>query len=309
MTLKAVFDTIDDLDDDAIKNLYKQVTVKGTDGKEKQVYALDIEGGDALPFVAPLRNAHERQKAENQTLRTKVQELEGKVVNLPDNFSQEEWDRLIALDNEIKKGPLDDPEKKKQHEAEVQSIKTMHEQALDRIRKKSEADLKAERDAHAQTKAVLRNRVVGDDLTKALVENGVDKRYLPMARAFLEKSVKVKEDNANLIAVVETDLGETPIAEFVPQWVQSEQGKLVVPQATGSGATGAGGNSGGGRLDSTNPWTFAHWNATQQGQIYKVDQSRADRLAQAAGHKNVATARRDRAKDAPSAEAMSRRAI
>jgi hypothetical protein len=293
MTLKAILESLDDVEE-SIKGLYKPVAIKGPDGKDKPVFAVDIEGGDSLPFVIPLRNAHERQKAENQQLRTKITELEAKVAGIPEDFSQEEWDRLQAVDSEMKKNP-DDPEKKRAHEAEVQSIKAMHEQAIDRIRKKAEADLKTERDAHVATKAALRTRVVGDDLTKALVESGVDKRYLKAAKALLEKSVKVKEEGANLIAVIETDLGETPIDQFVPQWSQSEEGKLFIPPARGSDAPGSGNNRIGGTLDG-NPWSKQHWNATQQGQVFKVDQAKADRLAKAAGHKSAIGARVEDAK-------------
>jgi hypothetical protein len=147
-----------------------------------------------------------------------------------------------------------------------------------------------------QTKAALRARVVGDDLTRALIENGIDKRYLRGAQALLERSLKVKEENGKMIAVVETDLGETPINEFVPQWVQSEEGKLYVPPARGSDAPGSTG-SGKGLIDN-NPWTAQHWNSTAQGQIYKADQARATRLAQAAGHSGPIGARIENAKDA-----------
>jgi hypothetical protein len=82
-----------------------------------------------------------------------------------------------------------------------------------RLGSRFEKHVADEKAAHVATKAVLKSRVVGDDLTKALVFAGVDTRYLKAARALLEKSVKVKEEGANMTAVIETDLGETPIAE------------------------------------------------------------------------------------------------
>lgn len=39
-----------------------------------------------------------------------------------------------------------------------------------------------------------------------------------------------------------------------------------------------------------NPWSKQHWNLTRQGQIYKQDQAKAMRLAQAAGHKDALSA-------------------
>jgi hypothetical protein len=78
--------------------------------------------------------------------------------------------------------------------------------------------------------------------------------------------------------------------------VQSEEGKLYVPPARGSDAPGSDG-SGRGLFDN-NPWTAQHWNATAQGQIYKADQARATRLAQAAGHAGPIGAHIENAKDA-----------
>jgi hypothetical protein len=45
-----------------------------------------------------------------------------------------------------------------------------------------------------------------------------------------------------------------------------------------------------------NPWSKLHWNLTRQVQIYKRDQAEADRLAQAAGHKDALSARVKNAK-------------
>jgi len=43
--------------------------------------------------------------------------------------------------------------------------------------------------------------------------------------------------------------------------------------------------------DAPNPWSKQHWNLTHQGSIYKQDQAKAMRLAQAAGHKDALSAR------------------
>jgi hypothetical protein len=48
--------------------------------------------------------------------------------------------------------------------------------------------------------------------------------------------------------------------------------------------------------DAPNPWSTQHWNLTRQVQIYKRDRAEADRLAQAAGHKNALSARVGNAK-------------
>jgi hypothetical protein len=43
--------------------------------------------------------------------------------------------------------------------------------------------------------------------------------------------------------------------------------------------------------DAPNPWSKQHWNLTNQAKIFKRDQAEADRLAQAAGHRDALSAR------------------
>ena len=45
-----------------------------------------------------------------------------------------------------------------------------------------------------------------------------------------------------------------------------------------------------------NPWSKQHWNLTGQAKIFNRDQAEANRLAQAAGHKDAGSARRQNAK-------------
>ncbi len=291
--LKAVLDSLDDTDE-ALREFYKKVTVKGTDGKVREQYELDTEGTDNLSAFAPLKNAHERVKAELIAAKTKLTELETKHIDVPEDFTAEEWNRLKAVDETVKKNP-DDPEKKKQHEAEVQSIKAMHDQTIARIKAKSEKELADEKAAHAATKSSLRARVVGDDLRKALIEAGARKEYIKAAQAMLERSIKVKEENGNLIAMVDTDLGEVPIDQFIPQWANSEEGKNFITQARGSDAPGGGSGPNKGSLDA-NPWAKQSWNQTVQGQVLRQDAAKADRLAKTAGHKGATGARLEDAK-------------
>lgn len=292
MPFKAIVEALDEIEDEAHKAFYKETKFKGADGQEKTVFALDVEGVDGHPTVAALRNAHERQKKETATAKARVAELEAEVTDVPDDFSIEEWQRLKSVDETVKKNP-DDPEKKKLHEAEVQSIKAMHAQQLEQKDKKL-SDLVIERDALAAKKnSVIHGLLIGEGLTKALVESGVDKRYLKAAKALLEKSVKVTEEDGKYSAVIETDLGETPIDQFVPQWAQSDEGKMFVTPARGADATGSDSKN---KNLSENPWSKAAWNMTQQSAIYKQDGAKADRLAKSVGHKSAIGAKLENAK-------------
>jgi hypothetical protein len=293
MPFKAVVDTLDDVEDEGHKSYYKEAKVKGSDGKEKTIFAFDLEGVDAHPMVTALRNAHERQKAETAKAKARVAELEPKLSTIPEEFSAEEWSRLRAVDEEFKKNP-GNPENKKIHEAEVQSVKAMYEQKLVNAAKKAEADLRAERDSHTATKGSLRNRVVNDDLTKALIEAGVDKKYLAATRALLEKSVRVVEEDGKMSAMFETDLGEQEISQFIPQWAQSDAGKHFLIPATGGGALGA--DSRNSTNLAGNPYAKATWSLTEQGQMVVKDRARADRMARGAGHASAIGAKLENAK-------------
>jgi hypothetical protein len=45
-----------------------------------------------------------------------------------------------------------------------------------------------------------------------------------------------------------------------------------------------------------NPWSKQHWNVTRQGLVFKQDETKAHRLARAAGHKTAVGARLEHAK-------------
>jgi hypothetical protein len=295
MPFKAVVDTLDDIEDELHRAFYKEAKIKDAAGVLKTIFALDLEGVDSHPMVTALRNAHERQKKDTATAKARVAELEAKGVDVPEDFSAEEWERLKSVDESVKKNP-DDPDKKRMHEAEVQSVKAMYEQKLAHAKTKAEADLKAEKEAHAKSKGTLRGRVVGDDLTKALIEANVDKKYLAATKALLEKSVKVIEDgDGTMTAVFETDLGEQPIDQFVPQWAQSDIGKHFLVPASGGGAGGSDGHKSSGNL-TANPFSKAAWNMTKQAQLVKESHEKADRLAKMAGHSGYAGAKVENAK-------------
>jgi hypothetical protein len=97
-----------------------------------------------------------------------------------------------------------------------------------------------------------------------------------------------------MTAWFETDLGEQPIAQFVPQWAQSDAGKPFIIPASGGGASG--GDSRNSTNLTGNPWAKGQWNMTQQGQIMIKDPARADRLAKSAGHAAAAGARMENAR-------------
>jgi len=57
----------------------------------------------------------------------------------------------------------------------------------------------------------------------------------------LADQTKVQEgDDGSLQAIVETDMGEVSLDQFVKDWVSSGEGQDFLPRASGSGAPGSG---------------------------------------------------------------------
>lgn len=286
--LKSVVENLDDVAEE-LRGYYTEKT----DG-DKTTYVLNLSDDvTGHPKVTALQNAHERQKQTNAELKTKVSELEAKAVELPEGFSADEWDRLKAFEAEVKERGEDDPDKKKQHEAEIQSVKKMYDDKIERLKTQMENGFR-ERDGKLKGKdSTIERLVVRDGLAAELAKNGVKKDAIPYVQAKLEKSVKVVDIDGELNAMFETDLGDKPLGEFIAEWVQTDAAKLFVEAPKGGGAPGSGDRSDNG----TNPWSHKSWNATVQGRVFVSDKAKAERLAKAAGHKAAIGARRENASD------------
>lgn len=285
--LNTIIENLDDVAD-ALQPFYVE-TKEG----DKVFYVLNLNDDvKKHPAVVALRNALDRQKSDNATLKANL--AKATKIEIPEDFTAEEWDRLKAVDEELKKNPLD-PERKRQHEAEVQSIKAVNAQALEREKKKA-ADAIAERDKRIEEQAEhVRELLIEGSLTKSLAELGIQGTMLKASRAILERSVVIEQEDGETRpkAMIKTDLEPMPVSEFVKQWSQSDEGKAFLPQPTGGGAPGSQLPRG---AAGDNPYTKANWNVTAQGKIFVADPARADRLAKAAGHPDAKTARKENAK-------------
>ena len=282
--LRTVYTTLDDVPE-AMREFYLEVK-----DKEGNVtgYSVDLDDDvKSHPTVSALQNAHEAQKKTNRELKDKLAELQKKIDGLPEDFDFEEIEQLREtkkLYDDLKEKGADDPEKKRLHQQEVESIKKMHDQQLARAKKQMD-DALAERDKKiGELTATIKTMVVSDNLSRQLVEVGVKKEALPFVSAKIERSVKVSEEEGEFKAVVDTDLGEVPLDQFIKKWSESDEAKMFVEQASGGGATGSSRKS---APSDANPWAKTTWNMRQQADILAKDAARADRLAKAAGHKKA----------------------
>jgi hypothetical protein len=273
VALKAVLDSIEDLDD-TTQALYDE-----KDGK----FYLDLDDSIKTHVkIMPLSNALQNVKKEKKELADALSEARSKLESIPETFDPEVYERL--LDDEKKRE--EDPNYKRPPQEQVQQMKEQYESRIRNMTDKHAIEL-AERDALTEREVTQRERelaeiYIEEGLTKALVAQGVDSKYLKATRAYLKPSIKMvrDEDTGKRRAIVETDMGDEDVEKFVENWAKSDEGRPFVPAPSGGGAKG----SGNGRANETNPWSKENFNLTQQGMLLKSgERAKAERFMRAAG--------------------------
>lgn len=266
MALKAVLESIDDLDE-AVKAEYTE-----RDGK----FYLDVADIDNHPKVVALKNAHERTKTEKNELKTKLGEVEARVKDLPEEFSIEEWDRLKSLDDT---DPNDPTKRKAKADERLSQLRSTYEQQIAALKVKYDKDI-GERDATLESERALRARDKAEvELTKAMDEACIDPKFRDAVRALHATSVKHRiEDDGSVAVFFETDLGEVDPANYMKSWSESDRGKPFVAIPSGPSGKQTGNERGGG----INPFAAPHWNKTEQARL-RTDPQKGERLARAAG--------------------------
>lgn len=275
MAIKAIYESEDEVPE-AMRSEYKKVTFKGPDGKDKDIWALDIEAYDSHPAVRNLKAAHDRVKSDKQVLATDLTALKARLEGLPDDFEPAEFQR-IKDELETLKSEHDDPKKKD----EVQRVRAMLEQRITDLTTRHTQAL-AEKDNVIRDKENVITHLIADEgLTKALAEVGVQGPLLKAAKSMLRGSVEVvKDEDGAYKGVVKTDMDPDgcEIGKFVNDWSNSDEGKVFVTKPKGGDANGSDER----RLEG-NPWSAKNLNMTEQGRIVIADKGKAERLMRAAG--------------------------
>ena len=261
MALKTMLESLDDVPE-AIQEHYKEYDQSGA-----TVYILDIEDVDTHPTVANLKSAFERVKADRKTLNDQVKELEGKTKLIPEDFDPDEWERLKAGHKEADP----DADRKNSEKLRAQIEKRLDEE---RVKPLTERNEKLER--------FLERRLLDDDLTRELIENGISKKFLAAARALLkEKRIfKQIEGDDDFRIVADTDMGEMELAKYVKDWAGTDEGKTFVEEPRGTGAQGSS-NRG---ATVNNPFAKDTLNMTEQGRVIREDRGKAEKLMRQAGY-------------------------
>lgn len=276
MALKTVVEKLDDVPE-AFRSEYKEQK-QG----DKTVFVLDLDGVDAHPGVVNLKSAFERVKADKQRLSTELAAATAKTKDLPEDFDADEWERLRTEEAARQNDP-DGKDVRKQIDAATTAVKSQYEGKITKLKKDHTAELET-RDARiSKLEGETRKRLVTDGLTAALTEAGVTSpAFLKASRAMLEGSVEVIEEDGVTVAKMKAEFGGDDLAKYVQNWVQSDEGKSFVTPATGSGAPGSRTPNG-----EHNPFSKEHWNRTAQGKLIREDRPKAERLAKAAGFRDI----------------------
>lgn len=213
MALKAVVTSLDGID----AALHDHYTEK--DGS----FYLAIDDFGKHPGAVTLKTTLNKVNKDKDALAAKVTELEGKVEGLPDDFDADEWARLKA-------GTKPD-------EA-IEALKAQHAKAIDTLKAKHATELSDKDKLLGERDGYIDRTLIDGGLKDALLDVGVKPELLDGALAVLRGSVKVhRAENGDRKALVETDMGEVGVAEFVKEW-SGTKGKAYLGTATGPDAKG-----------------------------------------------------------------------
>lgn len=271
MALKAVLDNIDDLDD-VIKSEYTE-----KDGK----FYLDVSDVDSHPKVVALKNAHERTKTEKNELKVKLDGLESKFKDVPDDFSIDEYNRLLSLADIDPNDPNAKKLLKDKADERLTQLRTNYEQQIANLKAKYDKDV-GEKDALIAGERGLRAKDKAEvELAKAMDDVFIDPKFKDAVRALHSSGVKhAVEDDGTIRVYFETDLGEVSASDYLKSWSETDRGKPFV--AVPVGVAGNGKNGGNDRSIANNPFTSQFWNKTEQAKL-RSDPIKGERYAKAAG--------------------------
>lgn len=265
MALKAILDSLDSVDA-ALHEFYTE-----KDGK----FILQIEGLREHPEATALRNALDRVRREKTELTDKMTSLEARLDGLPDDFSAEQYEDLKAKAEAGGGADVDE---------QVQRVRDQMQRRIDQLTTKHQNDLRARDEKIAQKDAQLERTIIDRGLQAAMDEANIDPKHKKMLAPYLRTlgKAKVTDDAGELVALIETDMGEVPISKFVADWASSDAGKEYVSKPTGLDSKGSDGR----RMEG-NPFGKQAWNKTDQGRVIKDDRAKAERLAKAAGFRSL----------------------
>lgn len=260
---------LDEAPSDDIKDFYVE-----KDG----VWWLDVEGVTEHPQVAGLKSSLEKERKLAKDEKKRADEAEAKVATLPEGFTQEEWDRLQALDGIDPNDPKAAEKRKQQQDERLQKQRDQYEQQINNLKTTKDgeiANLKTENDKLKAARATDKAELA---LDKAMDEANIAPAFRDGVRALHLAKIKHEIDGENISLFVETDLGNADVSSYIDTWSKSDAGKVYVAVAKGPDPKG----NGTGHANGENPFLKANWNKTKQAEL-RSNAILQNRLAQQAG--------------------------
>lgn len=222
MGLKSFYESLDDVPE-ALRDHYAE---------DKGKFVLIVDDIDDHPKVRGVITANRENIRKRDEYKAKAAELEGKLSEIPEDFDAEKWVTL----NSNSSG--DDQTKK---DEQLQSMKAVYEGKLANLQKKYETDMAARTAELQERDGYIDSTVRDGGLKDSLLSVGVNPDLIDGAIASLRNSVKVQRaDDGSRKAIVETDLGEVGVTDFVKDWAQTK-GKAYLAPPTGHAPAGSDG--------------------------------------------------------------------
>lgn len=225
---------------EGLANYYQQ----GDDGS----FVLKAKGVDSHPEVQNLRNSLQRQKQDREKLRKERDQYYQKASLIPDDLDNDTLQDVLERARNGGDGGHDQQGKGRetgdgQRQQQGQDPARIRQQVEQRFQKEIE-----QRDQRLQEKnQQVRQLVTDQSLTTALQKHGINNpTYQKAAKKLLADQITLQDsDDGMPQPVVESDMGEMSLDDFVQRWVNSDEGAAFVAGNTGSGAPG--GKTGGGK--------------------------------------------------------------
>ena len=265
MPLKAIFETQDDIPEE-LREHYEEVKGK---------WVLSLDGLDDHPKVRGVVTANRENATKRDQYKARVAELEEKLSGFPEDFDPVAYEAL--------KASAEGKEPPKTDEQVAQLRKQLEAQHAAALARKDAEITKLQEQVQIKQKR-LEKRTVDDDLTRSLVENGCNPKLMAAAKALLKESgaVRMVEEDDDVRAMVETEMGTVPAGDYVKTWLGGE-GAAFVLAAVGGDALG----NNRGHAREPNPFAKPTWNKTTQSQMIRADRAKAERLAKSAGFADI----------------------
>lgn len=212
MTLQIQYDSRDGIPE-GMEDHYSE-TDDGT-------FRLDAEGLKTEQDVANVKEALDKERKLRR-------EAEKKANQLPDDFSQDEWEKLKALQDK-----KDEGETSEEENLELKRLKNKKEELENTVQELSNS---------------LEKTKKKDGLEQALRSVNVLPSLMDGAKALLMPKLKVVKENGEFQAI-DDETGK-PVSEMVKDWAETDQGKSYIQASdtSGGGNRKSGGGSGGGEF-------------------------------------------------------------